>query len=198
MRLKRFGAFIIDILIVGIVASSLSSIYFINPYYDKYTETNKALEETVKSLNQDNVRDVINSDLFVNQVQNTLKYSVCSNLISLGCYLLYFVGFQKWNKNQTVGKKLMKIKVVNIDGTNKISIWDYAVRTIVVYNLLFGSIGLCLAFYLTGKTFLINYAIVNVVGSLITYAGYLTILFREDCRGLHDILGFTKVIETDN
>ncbi len=198
MKLKRFVAYLVDIMIVGLVATALSSINVLNPYYDNYLESSDSFNETIDSIDEDNVTSVITSDLFVNQMQNTLKYSVCTTIISLGCYFLYFVGFQKWNKNQTLGKKLMKLKVVNEDGSENISVINYTVRTIVLYNLLFTSIGLCTAFYLTGKSFLITFAVVSVIGYIITYAGYLMILIRKDGRGLHDIMGFTKVVEVEN
>ena len=198
MRLKRFVAYLVDIMIVGLVATALSSINVLNPYYDNYIESYDSFNETLDSIDDDNVTSVITSDLFINQLQNTLKYSICSTIISLVCYFLYFVGFQKWNKNQTVGKKLMKIKVVSVEDNENISVIDYTVRTIVLYNLLFTMIGVCTAFYLTGKTFLTAFMVVSIIGYIITYAGYLMILIRKDGRGLHDIMGFTKVVEVED
>ena len=195
MKLRRIVAYLIDIMIVGFVASALSSIELFNPYYNNYLESYDSFSETLNSIDETNVTTVINSELFINQLQNTLKYSVCSMIISLVCYLLYFVGFQKWNKNQTVGKKLMKIKVVNVDNSENISVINYAVRTIILYNSLFNFIGLCVAFYLNGSTFLNTFMIVSLIGYILTYIGYIMIIIRKDERGLHDIMGFTKVVE---
>ena len=198
MKLKRFVAYLVDIMIVGLVATALSSINALNPYYDDYIEASDSFNETIDSLDDDNVISVVTSDLFTEQLQSTLKYSVCTTIISLVCYFLYFVGFQKWNKNQTLGKKLMKIKVVNEDGSDNISVVEYTARTIILYNLLFTTIGICTAFYLTGKSFLITFLVVSIIGYIITYAGYLMILIRKDGRGLHDIMGLTKVVEVEN
>lgn len=198
MKLKRFVAYLVDIMIVGFVATALSSISALNPYYDDYIEASDSFNETIESIDDDNVISVVTSDLFTEQLQSTLKYSVCTTIISLVCYFLYFVGFQKWNKNQTLGKKLMKIKVVNEDGSENISVVEYTARTIILYNLLFTTIGICAAFYLTGKSFLITFLVVSIIGYIITYAGYLMILIRKDGRGLHDIMGLTKVVEVEN
>lgn len=195
MKLKRFMAYLIDIMIVGLVATALSSINVLNPYYDNYIESYDLFNETLDSIDEDNANSVITSELFINQLQNNLKYSVYSTTLSFVCYLLYFVGFQKWNKNQTVGKKLMKLKVVSVEGNENISVINYTVRTIILYNLLFTMIGVCTAFYLTSKTFLTTFMIVSFIGYIITYIGYLMIIIRKDGRGLHDIMGFTKVIE---
>ena len=40
--------------------------------------------------------------------------------------------------------------------------------------------------------------VVSLLGYLITYAGYLMILFKKDGRGIHDIVGGTKVVEVEN
>ena len=198
MKLKRFVAYLVDIMIVGLVATALSSINALNPYYDDYIEASDSFNETIESIDDDNVTSVVTSDLFIEQMQSTLKYGVCTTIISLVCYFLYFVGFQKWNKNQTLGKKLMKIKVVNEDGSDNISVAEYTARTIILYNLLFTTIGVCTAFYLTGKSFLITFCVISIIGYIITYAGYLMILIRKDGRGLHDIMGLTKVVEVEN
>ena len=62
----------------------------------------------------------------------------------------------------------------------------------------FNSLGICIAFYFSGKSFLITFMVVSLLGYLITYAGYLMILFKKDGRGIHDMIGVTKVVEVNN
>ena len=92
----------------------------------------------------------------------------------------------------------MKIKVVNKDGSDNVNILRYIARTMIAYNLFFNSLGICIAFYFSGKSFLIIFMVVGLLGYLITYAGYLMILFKKDGRGIHDIVGATKVVEVEN
>ena len=101
MKLKRLLAYIIDILIVGFVASALANIDILNPYLDNYIEAYEKYSKEMDSLNEDNVFDKIKSEEFVLDYQNVLKYGVYSSVICITCYILYFGGFQKWNKNQT-------------------------------------------------------------------------------------------------
>lgn len=198
MILKRFVAYIIDVLLVGFIVSAIASIDVINPYYDDYLYAYDKFNETLNSIDESNVVEVVTSNYFTDEYRSVLKYGSCASIISVSCYLLYFVGFQKWNKNQTIGKKLMKIKVVNKDGSDNVSIWRYAARTIFAYNLFFNSLGICIAFYLSGKSFLITFGVVSLLGYLVTYAGYLMILFKKDGRGIHDMIGGTKVVEVEN
>ena len=114
MKLRRLTAYIIDITLIGFIASAVASIKVLNPYYDNYLESYDEFNETISGINEDNIEEIITSDRLITGFQDCLKYSTYQSGISLVCYLLYFVGFQKWNKNQTVGKKLMRLKVVNI------------------------------------------------------------------------------------
>lgn len=195
MKLKRLLAYIIDILIVGFVASALANIDILNPYLDNYLESYESFNETLKNINEGNVMDMFYSAEFVNQYQNTLKYSVYSTGISLVCYLLYFVGFQKWNKNQTVGKKLMRLKVVNKNNKDDVRLWQYILRTIIVYNLLFNSLSVVVSYMFKGNLFFTTSIITSIIGYVITYVGYIMILFRKDGCGLHDFVSGTKVVE---
>ena len=198
MILKRFVAYIIDVLLVGFIVSAIASIDVINPYYDDYLYAYDKFNETLNSIDESNVVEVVTSIDFTDEYRSVLKHGSCASIISVSCYLLYFVGFQKWNKNQTIGKKLMKIKVVNKDGSDNVNILRYAARTMVAYNLFFNSLGICIAFYFSGKSFLIIFMVVSLLGYLITYAGYLMILFKKDGRGIHDIVGGTKVVEVND
>ena len=198
MKLKRFVAYLIDILFVGFIASAIASIDVLNPYYDDYLDAYENFNETIDSIDESNVVEIVTSSDFIYEYRSVLKYGACASIISVSCYFVYFVGFQKWNKNQTIGKKLMKIKVVNKDGSDNVNILRYAARTMVAYNLFFNSLGICIAFYFSGKSFLIIFMVVSLLGYLITYAGYLMILFKKDGRGIHDIVGATKVVEVEN
>lgn len=195
MKLKRLLAYVIDILLVGFIASAISSIEVINPYYDNYIEAYEKYSKEMDSLNEDNVFDKIKSEEFVLDYQNVLKYGVYSSVISIICYILYFGGFQKWNKNQTVGKKLMRLKVVNKNNKDDVRLWQYILRTIIVYNLLFNSLSVVVSYMFKGNLFFTTSIITSIIGYVITYVGYIMILFRKDGCGLHDFVSGTKVVE---
>ncbi len=195
MKLKRLLAYVIDILLVGFIASAISSIEVINPYYDNYIEAYEKYSKEMDSLNEDNVFDKIKSEEFVLDYQNVLKYGVYSSAISITCYILYFGGFQKWNKNQTVGKKLMRLKVVNKNNKDDVRLWQYILRTIIVYNLLFNSLSVVVSYMFKGNLFFTTSIITSIIGYVITSVGYIMILFRKDGCGLHDLVSGTKVVE---
>lgn len=195
MKLKRLLAYVIDILLVGFIASAISRIEVINPFYDNYIEAYEKYSKELDSLNEDNVFDKIKSEEFVLDYQNVLKYGVYSSVISITCYILYFGGFQKWNKNQTVGKKLMRLKVVNKNNKDEVRMWQYILRTIIVYNLLFNSLNVVVSYVFKDELFFTISIITSIMSYVITYVGYIMILFRKDGCGLHDLVSGTKVVE---
>ncbi len=193
MKLKRFIAYLIDILIVGFIASALSSVKVLNPYYDNYLEAYEIFNTTIESVTNENMKDTLLSTSFISEYQDVLKLSIYSTTISLICYLLYFVGFQKWNKDQTIGKKLMNIKLVG-----NVSIGAYLIRTLIIYNLIFNTLNVYLAFIFSGKLFFTLSLITSIIGYIVTYTCYFMILFRKDNKGLHDIITKTSVMEVEN
>lgn len=195
MKIKRLFAYLIDIMLVGFVASALANIDVINPYINEYMESYEKFSEILSSINGENANEVISSDDFILQYKITLKYSIYSTGISFVCYILYFVGFQKWNKNQSVGKKIMKLKIINKDSSDNVNVWQYLVRTLILYNLIFGSINVCLSLWLNTKLFFTMSMIVSIIGYVITYLCYAMILFRKDGKGLHDLISKTEVVE---
>lgn len=191
MKLKRFIAYIIDIFIVSFIATGLSSIEVINPYYDKYLDSYEEYQEVITS---EDIESKIYSSEFKEIFKNINKYGSISSIISISCYLLYFVGFQKWNKNQTVGKKLMKIKVVSKDSKD-VKLWQYLLRSIIVYNLLFNLLIVIESFILSSSLFFTISIITSIIGYVVTDVCVLMIIIRKDNLGLHDYLSKTEVVE---
>ena len=64
------------------------------------------------------------------------KYSIVTNLIYVAVILLYFVGFQALT-GQTLGKKLMKLKVASTKGDGKVKPMQYFIRALILYNTIF-------------------------------------------------------------
>lgn len=188
----RLLAYLIDIFIVTLIAT-LISMPFTNENLEKLTNDLNNLSE--KYMSQE-----ITAKEFVNQyvdLDYDINYnSVPSTIISVVCFICYFVIFQFYNKGQTIGKKLMKIKIVSNNG-EELTINNYlyrsfllnavAVNIILIFLVLFMNKNYC--FYLS-----IPLQFIQEVLLLVTV---FMVLFKKDGRGLHDKLGNTKVIMND-
>lgn len=192
MKLKRIMAYIFDIVFVTFLASLISQIEIINPYYDKYLEEYDSYIEMFDDMDLDAASKIVFKDDYINKVQNLAKYNSVVTIITFCCYILYFVGFQKWNNGQTLGKKIFGIKVLNKERKDA-SIWQYILRTCILYNIPLGFVSLLLAFIMPGKFYLIFSMILNLLSYIITILCFTMFAFRKDGRSFHDLLSGTIV-----
>lgn len=196
---KRVSAYLIDILFVFLVISLISEIKFINPYYDKYISA----YENYSNILEDYTNDDINEEEFTNlynvSYYEVSKYSVSYNIVIIFCIIMYYGVFQKYNNGQTIGKKLMKIKVVDNNTEENISLVNSLIRLIPMYYIYIGGlipliIDSILVFIVGENSFMTASLIVSYIFLIVSIVSFVFILVRKDKKGLHDILSNSKVI----
>ena len=196
---KRFFAYIVDYVIVLLIAGMFSEIDFINPYLEEYENTTNQYYELLKSevidVNSTN-ETIVNSDLDNNLnvlAYNLSYYGYYILVITLVVKVLYYVVFAYYNDGKTIGKALFKIKVKKTTN-NKLKMTDLLVRSAVGYEMIFELINIILLKLCTMNTYLSTNKIVNSLDSAVMMVIVVMILFRKDNRGLHDIISGTKVV----
>ena len=193
MIFKRVGAYAIDYLFIFLLLTMLSQIRFLNPTYDLYMENYDKYLEIMDNINDDNILDVVNDSEYQEVNYNLSKYSVSVSIISIVLYLTYFVGFQKWNKNQTLGKKLFNISVKSKKDDGNPSWGQMFLRTIILYNILF-EIFLIISLYIfNASEYMLVSNIITILAAIVFYANVFFIIFRKDNAGIHDLIAKTKV-----
>lgn len=244
---KRFIAYTIDMMVILIIAQSLSGIPQINKQLNNYNKYSKEYYELLEDyiyfkdylhsdLDKELTEEDYNSwleecpeykkvidkryekeaiteeeykelDKEANNIYNELAidkaYKVEKNNILYLCLyivavILYFVVFNKYTGGQTLGKKLMRLKIVNnSDNSKDVPIWSYIIRMLILYqpiNYLIKLIGIN---YLDMNTYF------DVTSNVSTIQGYIEMLviviamIRVDGRGIHDILANTRVVAYD-
>lgn len=189
----RFIAFIIDSIIVFIISVALVAVLPANPNHEKYL---KELE----SIQTDMMNKKINASESFNRMKDVVYdvdyTNVLVSLTQVVVFIGYFVIFQYKNKGQTLGKKLMKLKVVSTD-TKELNLNQVAVRALICdsifINLLLVACVLFISrdyyYYASFGLQLLNYGIIIVA--------LFMILFRKDGKGLHDLVAKTKVVNAN-
>lgn len=189
--LKRIVAFAIDILLVTTFVSLITQINIFNPYSDEYKETYDKYSKLMESdMNDDKVKDemiTLNYDLY--------RYSIVNNVISLVCILLYFGVLQMILKGQTIGKKIMNLRLVSNKDDKKLHIGNYLIRVVVLNNIIFTVTNIIAVYTLSAKAFYNFTYGLSFVQSTIWMIMVLMVVLRQDGRGLHDFLAGTKVID---
>ena len=184
--LQRFFAYIIDILIVVILLNLVT--YNIN--FDKRNDLMSEITEYLTEYDPANTEDA--NKLLDLQYQYN-KESILVDTVSVAITIGYFVIFQYFNKGQTIGKKLLKIRISGKDN-KQVGIGQLILRSIIIYQILVNIVNLILI-TTVDKIFYWNiYSILTAAQSIFIVITMLFILYRKDKRGLHDIMSGTCVI----
>lgn len=195
--LKRLAAYLIDFLIVTLISSALVRISFINPRYAEYekasTAYNNALNDYYKEKININEYAKIVSELNYDLNSTGYVYIIGDIVIAF----LYFGVFAYFANGQTLGKKLMNIKIVSNKENTKLKIHNYFIRTFILNGIILNIITF-IAIWFSKSTY---YKIAGIAGDFnmaLELIILLMVLFNRDNRGLHDILAGTRVIDLKN
>ena len=111
ISLKRIIAYIIDVLIVTIIMIPFIRLKAINPYIDEY---NKYYEEYTELVNDEDAD--IKSDEYKDRIielnYKLGEYKQVNSSLSVVGIIIYFVIVQYFLKGQTIGKKILNIRIV--------------------------------------------------------------------------------------
>lgn len=191
---KRFFAYIIDIFIVLVIANLITM--FI-PISEKTQDYYKELQTTQKKMYDKEIDVKEYTDIVLEDNYNISKGTVLISLTSIIIYMLYFVVYQVYNNGQTVGKKLMKIKVKSITDES-LSINTMLFRALIIYGIAANIINLILILLLKKELYLSISNTISIIQSLIVIISVFMILFSKQKRGIHDIITKTEVVNKED
>lgn len=186
---KRAIAYLLDIFFIYVLLSLITSIKFINPTYDKYEEAYSNYSKVIEKYSNEEITIEELQEQNKDNYYNLVKYSI-SNVVAIELIIfLYFGVFQKYNNGQTLGKRIMKLKVAS-DNNQEVSLGRYFLRILPMYFIFIGGsipmiINLVLVFILNSN----NY---SMISSIVTYI-FLGIAILDLSMNLHNKISHTKV-----
>lgn len=243
---KRLAAYVIDILIINILATLVASISFINPQYANYTtdydtylalykqrssvltDIDKAYEDkSISSEELDNLKNDYSyfqteldalkdktevtqeeidslkeniSNSYTNQFYDINyrleKNSVIADIISIVMIIIYVGILPIFTNGQTVGKRLLRLKVVTKD-EKEASFVQHTVRGLILYQSIFTILQMIFVGTLSVDHYYTALDFVTIARDLVTYIILFMVMVRVDGRGLHDFIAGTKVVMLD-
>ncbi len=188
---QRLFAYLIDIILITALSSLLIS--FI-PLSDSYKMASERLEEEYVELIQNtepedimNKAGEIQEDAYiVGKTQSLLQ------LIEVVLFIIHFGVIQFYLGGRTVGKKISRIKIVDVDD-KEVSKNRLLVRTIINYTLYIDVINVFLYYLVPSSICLYVLVPFSLISSLYNFINLIMILFKKDGRGLTDIICKTKL-----
>ena len=204
-KFKRCGAYLIDLLIISLLVSLISQINFLTPNQAKYTSVVNEYNEYMES-NFGNVTSIETDELITEEYADYMYkinyYALSYSLIEIVVIILYFTLFPLFNNNQTIGKRLFKIKVETLNGDN-VSTWKHFVRAIltpicanvIFYNIITLVLNVSSLFIFKGLTYLYINVVINYIITIFCYIDVIMALVRKDRRSLRDVICKTRVVE---
>jgi len=191
---KRFASYIIDFIIVTVLLNLVS---FVIPESKNLKNLNNEYNELTTEYVEKSEHTEEDVEEYMNAVA-PITYQIdrenfLFSIAGIVVYILYFVIFQYKNNGQTLGKKIMGIKVTKEDG--EISINDFIFRSFIVNSVLFNMIILILLFTTKDATYISLVGILGIIQFVVVIVSAGMIIFRKDKKALQDVVTNTKVVE---
>ena len=186
--IQRALAYLLDIIIVSLIFSIITIGF----------KPNTDVEEKYNEVYDNYIKGEITAEQYLEQYTDVLydmqKANALPNTINTLLIIVYFIVFQYLNKGQTIGKKLLKIKIVNEDKKD-ISLKQMLIRGIMIYSILSSLINIILFFNVSRKIYMVSYLSIGSIETLVLFLSAIFILYRNDKKALHDIVSKSIVIK---
>ncbi len=191
---KRVGAYLIDLMVISLISMAITKISFLNPKYDQYVKYADQYTEVMQKYYEKE----ITIEEFNNQVKDysyklnkTGYVYVISDIVVT---FLYFGLFASITKGQTLGKKMLSLRIISNKEGKELKWYNYFIRAFILNGVIL-NIFVLIAIPFSRGTYETIYAIGSNVDSILQMTIALMILFYKNGMGLHDIIAGTRVID---
>jgi len=183
---KRLFAYIIDIIILGII------LLLVNVIMPK---DNKELNVKLDTLNENYLNEEIGFNEYLNDYSEISydldKQNIIYTLANIIFVIIYFIILPYFLNGQTVGKKLLKIKVTK---EKKLTIASLIIRNLIINGLAYMLIGLLLIYILNPYTYFVTTTILGLIQLTLMIIILIGLIKNKESLILHDRLSYTNVV----
>ena len=191
---RRTVAYVIDILLVTLLATAISMVFIDNTSYK--SKTNELMELT-KQYTEKKITQEEYSKQFDEMNYYLTKDGVGTSIINCSVAIVYYVVLCFFCHGITLGKYIMKLRIVSAN-EKELNMGNYLIRGLFANLILSNLVSIIFVSVMSKSTFISVYPKVSSVLSLFLLATIIFIMYRNDGRGLHDLLSNTKVINVKN
>ena len=162
--------------------------------FDVLNDKTEVTQEDIDGLKE----SITNSynDQFYDINYSLEKNMMIYNVIYIVMIIIYFGLLPIFTSGQTIGKRLLRLKVVTKDGKDA-GFVRYTVRSLILYQSVFTIIQMILVGTLSVDNYYTTIDFVTIARDLVYYVILFMVMVRIDGRGLHDFIAGTKVVMLD-
>lgn len=186
---ERIGAYLIDMLLIGFLASLICM-----ALPNTSEELTKEIEELSEKITKNEITEEEYFKEYAQLIYKEQKSNVLQTTVNVILTIGYFVVFQYMNKGQTIGKKLLKIKIVDIDKETPPTIIKGLIRSLFTLSIISAILNIIFIYTLNTSSYIVGYLAISMIELIFMFITVIFIVYRKDRRGLHDIMANTKVV----
>ncbi len=204
---RRTVAYVIDLFIVLLLSSIIYTMVYGNDTSSvKYIEDLRVITEKMGNTKEKLDKEEITQEEYDQAYEEYVKErddlyyinskdTVGQSIAIVGVSLVYYVILCFYCKGITLGKYIMKLKIVSAKD-KELNIGNYLLRALFVNMVLSQLFTIACVYLMNKELFLAVHPKVSEVLSIFLLVTILVIMYRDDGRGLHDLIAGTKIIST--
>ena len=189
--IQRLLAFLLDVFLVSMVASFIVSPFLDLDSIQKLNDASTQVMESYTAFEID-ASEYMNESMSISY-ELARKQGLMSFVI-IFLNILYFVVFQIKNGGQTLGKQLLKIKVVDQDNKD-LTMNQMIFRSLIINSILLDMISLAMVIFARQDVYFYGAAILSFIQMLIFLISGIKVMFGKERRGVHDLVAHTDVVQ---
>jgi len=189
--IRRLGAFVIDMVLVAFIAGLIAT-----PFVDanKIEKINKDEIELITKYRTSEITPESYVKGYGEIYYELIKTNGISTFIGIILSIAYFVVLQLYNKGQTLGKKLLKIKVVS--DNDELTMNQMILRSLLANFILVNIINFAFLTFASKYVYIIGAGTVEMINYILVFISVLMATTKEG-RTIHDRLAHTRVVRVN-
>ena len=186
--ISRFFAYVVDMVLIALLATLVSIPFTNQSKVEKISNDEKEIRQKYieKEITPEEYL-IKYGDITYELIKTNGTTTFFTIIIAIG----YFVVFQLYNKGQTIGKKLLKIKVISIE--DELTMNQMIFRSLLSNSILLNIISFGFLTFASKYVYIIGVGILEVTNYIIILISIILATTKEG-RTIHDRIAHTRVI----
>lgn len=190
MFISRFLAYVIDMCIVFLLAALI-----VTPFMDSKS-LNDLSNETIELLEKYQNKEISDQEYTVEYSNLNYKMSRSTELVTIVSILISVISFSVvplYNNGQSIGKKLMKIKIVSDYGD--LTANQLLFRSFIANSILLDSISVLFIMFASRDVYSNCVGLFSFIQHTVMLVSLFMVLWGKEGLAVHDMLVHTKVVK---